>query len=405
MPAAGGPARRLTFHSASETPFTFSPDNKDIYFGAARLDTASNRLFPTGSQPELYKVPVSEGARHGPRHPGRGRPLQPGRPADALPRQEGRRERVAQAPHLGHRPRHLGLGRPDGPASQDHLVRRRGPQPRLHPRREGLLLPQRGERLLQRPSPDHGRRPFGRRSRSSKPTRAVPQHGRRRHAVLRLRRRDLHHARGRRAPQGRRHPGRRRPGQQRGRRSGQRRGPRVRRLAQRQGDRRRRPRRHLRHQRRRRHDQTGHLVVRPGVVGLVLPRRRRRPLRLAARRPLGHLRDPPDTRRGALLLRLDRPRGEAARREHPSERLARLFPRRQGAGLHRGPGDPQGPEHRLESDAHAPDREGAGPVGGAGQSFAWSPDGRWILFELSVPGFAPGEIGWSRPTARPRPST
>jgi len=61
MPAVGGPARRLTFHSASETPFTFSPDGQDIYFGAARLDTASSRLFPTGSQPELYKVPVSGG--------------------------------------------------------------------------------------------------------------------------------------------------------------------------------------------------------------------------------------------------------------------------------------------------------------------------------------------------------
>ncbi len=61
MPAAGGPARRLTFHSASETPSTFSPDDKEVLFGAARLDTAANRLFPTGSQPELYKVPVAGG--------------------------------------------------------------------------------------------------------------------------------------------------------------------------------------------------------------------------------------------------------------------------------------------------------------------------------------------------------
>jgi Tol biopolymer transport system component/C-terminal processing protease CtpA/Prc len=61
MPAAGGPAKRLTFHSASETPFTFSPDGQDIYFGAARLDTAATRLFPTGSQPELYKVPAAGG--------------------------------------------------------------------------------------------------------------------------------------------------------------------------------------------------------------------------------------------------------------------------------------------------------------------------------------------------------
>jgi tricorn protease len=61
MPAAGGPARRLTFHSASELPFSFSPDDKDVLFGAARGDTAANRLFPTGSQPELYKVPVIGG--------------------------------------------------------------------------------------------------------------------------------------------------------------------------------------------------------------------------------------------------------------------------------------------------------------------------------------------------------
>ncbi len=61
MPAAGGTARRLTFHSASELPFTFSPDDKEIFFGAARLDTAANRLFPTGSQPELYKVSVLGG--------------------------------------------------------------------------------------------------------------------------------------------------------------------------------------------------------------------------------------------------------------------------------------------------------------------------------------------------------
>jgi Tol biopolymer transport system component/C-terminal processing protease CtpA/Prc len=61
MPASGGEARRLTYHSASELPFSFSPDDKDILFGAARLDTADNRLFPTGSQPELYKVPAAGG--------------------------------------------------------------------------------------------------------------------------------------------------------------------------------------------------------------------------------------------------------------------------------------------------------------------------------------------------------
>jgi tricorn protease len=61
MSAEGGEARRLTFHSASETPFSFTPDDKAVFFGAAREDTAANRLFPTGSQPELYRVPVAGG--------------------------------------------------------------------------------------------------------------------------------------------------------------------------------------------------------------------------------------------------------------------------------------------------------------------------------------------------------
>jgi Tol biopolymer transport system component/C-terminal processing protease CtpA/Prc len=61
MPATGGEARRLTYHSASELPYSFTPDDKAVLFGAARGDGASNRLFPTGSQPELYKVPAAGG--------------------------------------------------------------------------------------------------------------------------------------------------------------------------------------------------------------------------------------------------------------------------------------------------------------------------------------------------------
>ena len=61
MPAEGGEAKRLTFHSAHEYPYAFSPDDKSIYFGAARLDTAANRGFPTASQPELYRVPTAGG--------------------------------------------------------------------------------------------------------------------------------------------------------------------------------------------------------------------------------------------------------------------------------------------------------------------------------------------------------
>ncbi len=59
--AAGGQARRLTFHSAAEYPYAFTMDGAAILFGASRLDTAAHRGFPTGSQPELYRVPAAGG--------------------------------------------------------------------------------------------------------------------------------------------------------------------------------------------------------------------------------------------------------------------------------------------------------------------------------------------------------
>ena len=61
IPAEGGEAKRLTFHSAQEYPYEFSRDNKSVIFGAARMDLASNRTFPTGSQPELYEVSIEGG--------------------------------------------------------------------------------------------------------------------------------------------------------------------------------------------------------------------------------------------------------------------------------------------------------------------------------------------------------
>jgi tricorn protease len=61
MPVEGGEPKRLTYHSNDESPFDFTPDGKSVVFGAARQDLASNRQFPTGSQPELYLVPVSGG--------------------------------------------------------------------------------------------------------------------------------------------------------------------------------------------------------------------------------------------------------------------------------------------------------------------------------------------------------
>ena len=59
--ADGGTPRRLTFHSANEYPYSFTPDDKGVIFGAARMDAAANRQYPTGSMPELYQVPVAGG--------------------------------------------------------------------------------------------------------------------------------------------------------------------------------------------------------------------------------------------------------------------------------------------------------------------------------------------------------
>ncbi len=61
MPAGGGEARRLTFHSADDTPTSFTPDGKAVLFSSARLDSATNAQFPTGAQPELYRVALSGG--------------------------------------------------------------------------------------------------------------------------------------------------------------------------------------------------------------------------------------------------------------------------------------------------------------------------------------------------------
>ena len=61
MPANGGEAKRVTRHSNQEYPYEFSQDNQSILFGAVRMDAAASRNYPTGSQPELYKVGINGG--------------------------------------------------------------------------------------------------------------------------------------------------------------------------------------------------------------------------------------------------------------------------------------------------------------------------------------------------------
>ncbi|GAB2764178.1 S41 family peptidase [Rhabdobacter roseus] len=61
IPATGGQPKRLTYHSADELPYDFTPDGQKVLFGSVRQDVAANRQFPTSSQPELYQVPITSG--------------------------------------------------------------------------------------------------------------------------------------------------------------------------------------------------------------------------------------------------------------------------------------------------------------------------------------------------------
>ncbi|TDQ18812.1 C-terminal processing protease CtpA/Prc [Algoriphagus boseongensis] len=61
MNADGGDAIRLTYHSTDEMPYDFTADGQKVIFGAARMDIAEHRQYPTGSQPELYQVTKNGG--------------------------------------------------------------------------------------------------------------------------------------------------------------------------------------------------------------------------------------------------------------------------------------------------------------------------------------------------------
>lgn len=61
MDTEGGQAKRLTYHSNDEMPYSFAADNQSVIFGGVRQDLAEHRQYPTGSQPELYHVPVKGG--------------------------------------------------------------------------------------------------------------------------------------------------------------------------------------------------------------------------------------------------------------------------------------------------------------------------------------------------------
>jgi len=52
---------RITYHSAKQVPWTFSPDDQFVLFSATMDDNVKNAQFPYGLLTELYKVPVNGG--------------------------------------------------------------------------------------------------------------------------------------------------------------------------------------------------------------------------------------------------------------------------------------------------------------------------------------------------------
>ena len=156
MPAAGGDATRLTLHSADESPTSFTPDGLAVLFSAARLDSVTNVQFPTGAQPELYKVALTGGMPS----------LVLSTPALyavyddagarlALLRSERLRDGVAQARQLVVRARCLDLGFRRQQAHDADRFRLRRPAAGVGARPEIALLSLRAQRHLQRVAHEH----------------------------------------------------------------------------------------------------------------------------------------------------------------------------------------------------------------------------------------------------------
>jgi len=61
MPALGGKSQRLTFHSTNEEPYTFSSDDQQILFKGQRMDSRDHRQYPSSRHAELYSVSVNSG--------------------------------------------------------------------------------------------------------------------------------------------------------------------------------------------------------------------------------------------------------------------------------------------------------------------------------------------------------
>ncbi len=406
MPADGGEATRLTFHSAAEYPYSFTGDDKGWCSAPRGWTPPPTARFPTGSQPELYQVPAAGG-----------RPVQ----LLTTPAEDVKFSRSGQL-MLYHdkkggenpwRKHHTSAIARDvwiydtkaGTHRKITDLRRRGPQPRLHRRRQGLLLPERGIGVVQRPQDGHRGRQVAAGDVVQEAAGPLPQPLRRRHALLRLRRRPLHDEAGRRPAEGRRHRRRRHQGQPGAGRAGHQRRAGDGRGAERQGNRVRRPRRRVRDERRGRRHQAHHHDAGGRAGRGILARRQGPGVRLGARRPLGHLRSPKGARRGAALLRVHPRQGIAARRERAAEHPAALLARRQGAGVRRGPQHAEDPEPRVEAVAHAADRQGDLRRRARATISSGAPTASGSCSTTRFPASPRARWGSSAPTARGRRPT
>ena len=108
------------------------------------------------------------------------------------------------------------------------------------------------------------------------------------------------------------------------------------------------------------------------------------------------LRGPQDARRGAVLLRVHRREGNAARRERAAELPAAVLAGRQGARLHRGPQHAEGAQPRVEgSRARCSPTRRSSPAARRTTS-SGAPTASGSCSTTSIPGIAPGEVGLVR---------
>ena len=190
---------------------------------------------------------------------------------------------------------------------------------------------------------------------------------------------------------------RRQQGEQRAHHRGQQRRAGARRLADGQGSRVHLSRRRVRQQRRRRRHEAHHDDARDGDRRRVLARRQVARLRVRARRQVGDLRSAPHARRRAVLLRVDRREGNAARRR--TSIRTRIRPTRPTESSSRtsriGTTSASSNLATKQTRTMLTDKE----LFGGDHHFEWSPDSKWILFDLDVPGHRAGR---SRSRARRR---